>query len=89
MGLYNEIVASFFGPCVSVLLVSIIFPAKSPINLGRILPLSFRCSFQFELGYLAVNILGSLRNHQVPELSELSCFLSAFPPAISDSIWVS
>lgn len=88
MGLYNEISASFICPFVSVLLISIIFPIQSSINLGWILPLSCRCFFQLELRYLAANILGNLRNHQVPGLSELSCFLSALPPAISDVIWV-
>lgn len=88
MGLYNEISASFICPFVSVLLISIIFPIQSSINLGWILPLSCRCFFQLELRYLAANILGNLRNHQVPGLSELSCFLSARPPAISDVIWV-
>lgn len=56
------------------------------INLALKLSLSFRYSTQFELRFLAVNVIGDLGISQVPGLSEPGCFPSTFPPAISDSL---
>lgn len=59
---------------------------QSPTNLDWILPLSCRCSSQFDLGHLAMNTFGNWGISQVPGQSEFNCFLSPFPSTISDSI---